>query len=133
VGVSSLGPLINFKLVGPNGSTVEDSGLIDTGADSSAFPLWMMDSFGISKEECEENDFDTSGGAAKQWVWQANGEDSFAATILDRRVRLKAVFTDTPVPLLGRDDFLACFKVLFAQRGPWYAIRPYRGVSRAWP
>ena len=61
-GPDNLAPIIPLRLCGPNGAVLTDSGLIDTGADSSAFPLWIMKRFGIRKKDCRKEKFDTSGG-----------------------------------------------------------------------
>jgi hypothetical protein len=100
---------------------VTDEGLVDTGADTSAFPLWIMKKFGILKRECRQEKFDTAGGKAKQWIW----EDGIDATILGKRVKLHGVFCDTPVILLGRNDFLGRFKVAFDERALSFSVTPY--------
>jgi hypothetical protein len=112
---------VPVELRGPNGAVIRDSGLVDSGADSSGFPLWIMKSFEIRKRDCREEEFETAGGPAKQWIW----DDGIDATILGRRLKLHGVFCDTPVLLLGREDFFARFKVRFDERAFTFRVEPY--------
>jgi hypothetical protein len=100
---------------------IEDFALVDTGADSSAFPLWMMSRFGVAREDCEAVEFESAAGPGKQWIWSS----PITAVILDRRLSLKPVFADTPTTLLGREDFLGEFKVSFDQRASSFTLEPY--------
>jgi predicted aspartyl protease len=112
---------VPIEVTGPNGKKITDSALIDTGADTSAFPLHWMRRLGVLKKNCDEQEFLTAGGCANQW----NYEPGLDAVIVGRRIKLTAVFVDTPVALLGREDFMAEFEVWFDQRGSRYALRPY--------
>src|SRR3954469_18558293 len=112
-GPGPLAPMVPMRLKGPNGATITEAGLVDSGADTSAFPLWMMRPFGIRKRDCKKESFDAAGGTAKQWIYP----EPLEALIMSRRVKLEAVFCDTPVPLLGRCDFFRRFRVTFLQPG----------------
>jgi hypothetical protein len=113
--------LVPFKVVGPNGAVIVDSGLVDSGADSSAFPVWMMKRFAILKRECKKEKFETSGGEGVQWIYPRNLE----ATIFERHMALTAIFTETPIALLGREDFFSAFRVGFDERTLTLTIDPY--------
>jgi hypothetical protein len=113
--------LVPFKVVGPNGAVIVDSGLVDSGADSSAFPLWMMKRFRIFKNQCKKEKFETSGGEGVQWIYPEN----LKATIFGRDLELTAIFTETPIALLGREDFFSAFRVVFDERALTLTIDPY--------
>jgi predicted aspartyl protease len=113
--------MIPIRLYGVGGAVVEDSALIDTGADSSAFPLSMMSRLGIQEADCDPGTFESAGGEAKKWTYRR----SLNAQIAGQEIELKAVFCNTPVSLLGREDFLGRFRVGFDQRKSRYRIQPY--------
>ncbi len=122
---AGLGPIIGFRLFGPDGSAIEDFALVDSGADHSAFPLWMMETFGISKTDCHEHKFPAAGCEGTSWSWQDADGEHLRARVRGRELPLRAVFTDTPIALLGRNDFLRRFKVKLNQRAQAFAIKPY--------
>jgi hypothetical protein len=113
--------MLELEIVAPNGRRLTDAALVDTGADTSAFPLHWMRRLGIYKKDCRKRQFDTAGGCADQWSFA----DGVEAIILGQRVTLRAVFVDAPVALLGRDDFLASFRVNFDQRAQLFTVEPY--------
>jgi hypothetical protein len=116
-----LEPIVALQVTGPNGKTIIDSALLDTGADTSAFPLHWMRRLGIRKKDCSAQEFLTAGGCARQWSY----EPGLEAVVLERCFRLYAVFVDTPVALLGRDDFMSEFELWFDHRGSRFSLRPY--------
>jgi predicted aspartyl protease len=113
--------MVDLEVIAPTGHRLVDAALVDTGADCSAFPLHWMRRLGIRKKDCLVRTFETAGGPAKQWRFR----DGLQAVILGRRIGLEACFVDTPVALLGREDFLAHFRVSFDQRQCRFTIRPY--------
>lgn len=116
-----LAPLIDIEVVAPDGRLWQDSALIDTGADTSAFPEHWLKRLGILKKDCEFRRFTTAGGIGKQW----RHPDRLQANIAGRQLLLEACFVNTPVVLLGREDFLMHFEVAFDQRNSRFRIRPY--------
>jgi hypothetical protein len=116
-----LEPIVALQVTGPNGKTISDSALLDTGADTSAFPLHWMRRLGIWKKDCTAQEFLTASGCADQWSY----EPGLEAVVLDRRLRLRGVFVDTPVALLGREDFMSEFEVSFDHRHSRFSLRPY--------
>lgn len=105
--------MIDITLRGPRGDVVQDGALIDSGADASAFPEHWMKRLGIRKSDCRRSSFESAGGQHVQWHYRG---DELPAMILGHELRLKAVFVDTPVALLGRQDFFDYFAVRFDQR-----------------
>jgi hypothetical protein len=45
--------------------------------------------------------------------------------VLERRIELSATFSNTPVVLLGREDFFVHFEVGLDQRGKRFWLEPY--------
>jgi hypothetical protein len=110
--------MLPLEIIGLDGRRHSDSALIDTGADSSAFPLFWMKLLGIRKKDCRKQDFTSAGGTADQW----NFRDGLTAIILGQQVQLVANFVDTPIALLGREDFLVRFRVRFDQSRQRFTI-----------
>jgi len=81
----------------------------------------MMKRFQIKKRDCKEEELETAGGKARQWVWR----DGLSARIMGRYLKVKGVFCDTPVPLLGRTDFFAAFKVTFDEQSQSFTVEAY--------
>jgi hypothetical protein len=98
-----------------------NQGLIDSGADGSAFPRQMLQQLGLSEADCKEETFNSAAGGGVQWVY----EPGFWMTVLGYRFKTRAVFCDTPVPLLGRADFFRRFRVDFDERGQRFTVTPY--------
>jgi hypothetical protein len=53
------------------------------------------------------------------------GADYSRATVQEREIELSATFSNTPVVLLGREDFLQHFEVTVDQRGRRFTLRSY--------
>lgn len=96
-------------------------GLVDSGADTSTFPLELAPALGIEIADCHSARGTTAGGTANQFVW----EPGLKAVVVERTVTLKAVFSPTPIPLLGRADFFSEFRVAFDERGSRFQVTPY--------
>lgn len=122
LGSDTYGPTLPIRILGPNGRVLDDAGLVDSGADTSAFPLFMMKELGIAKNQCTAREFSGAGGPACQWTW----DEDLDARIAGCRLGLKAVFTDTPITLLGRGDFCRRFKVQIHERALKFGVKPYR-------
>jgi len=103
---------VSLGLRRPDGTYYGDTGLIDTGADGSAFPSFLMAEFGLLKKHCREEEFETAGGIATQWI----ASERIDAWFMGRSFSLEPVFCDTPITLLGRDDFLIHFRATFDER-----------------
>jgi hypothetical protein len=99
---------------------VDDYAMIDTGADSCAFPRGLMVDLGITEGECVENEYDCASGKALQF---STLEDIEIRT-LDCSFKTKGNFCDVPWIILGRNDFLRHFDVQFSS--PRFRIRPRR-------
>ncbi len=114
-------PVFPVVLAGPTGQSPPLMALVDSGADSSLFPVQIAPLIGIDVTRCEQATGMTAGGAANRYIW----EDGVQATILGRDVRLRGAFGACPVILLGRGDFFDTFKVAFDQREKTFSLDPY--------
>jgi hypothetical protein len=84
-------------------------GIVDSGADSSMFPLEFAEHLGIELASCRREECQTAGGPATQHIWE-EGLDVLVQGI-NRTVHLGASFSETPSVLLGRSDFFQAFRV----------------------
>ena len=117
-----LAPMIDIEVIGLDGTRWQDAALIDSGADRSAFPLHWLRRLKIRKTvDCHQRTFDGAGGRGRQWVY----ESGVRAVIEDREIRLAGCFVNSPVILLGREDFLCKFEVRLDQQNARYFLCPY--------
>jgi predicted aspartyl protease len=114
--------MVGIELLGLAGRRIVDAALIDTGADASAFPIHWMRRLGIRKMDCKQHLFITAGGEAKQWQYPK----TLTGVVLGKTIELEGVFVDTPVALLGRNDFMTHFELTFDHHGSRVLARPYR-------
>jgi hypothetical protein len=114
-------PVLPVTLLGPGGESPPLMALVDSGADSSLFPVQIAPLIGIDVTRCEQARGMTAGGAANRYIW----EDGVRATILGRDVRLRGAFGACPVILLGRGDFFDTFKIAFDEREKTFSLDPY--------
>ncbi|HEX8102076.1 MAG TPA: hypothetical protein VF533_05670 [Solirubrobacteraceae bacterium] len=121
------GPFVGVQVVGPTGVVLRESGLIDSGADASAFPLWTMQWLGIPEDQCVESEFQGAGGSARQWSWK----EDLPAVIRRHELSLRANFCDTPLIVLGRSDFFSHFGVYVDEPRRRAYLRVHRSVRRA--
>jgi hypothetical protein len=114
-------PVFPIVLVGPADESPPLMALVDSGADSSLFPLQIAPLIGIDITRCEQATGITAGGKAKRYIW----EDGVGTTVLERKVRLRGAFGACPVILLGRKDFFREFKIGFDEREQTFSLAPY--------
>ena len=113
--------MVPIAVQGP-GEPLTDFALADTGADSTAFPLDHAVELGISLEiDCEEKEVTTANGVGTQYVYKPG----LAAVIEETEFAVTAVFTDTPVIVLGQQDFFARFRATFCSRTETLTLEPY--------
>jgi len=113
-------PMVPISVRGPK-AIVSDHALADTGADSTSFPLGHMDDFGIGRGECNEQEVTSADGAGTQFVYPK----PLLAQVEDVQFPIIAAFMDTPVVLLGQEDFFKHFEVTFDYRGQRVVLKPY--------
>lgn len=113
--------MVGLELLGLDGRRVVDAALIDTGADSSAFPIHWMKRLGIRKMDCTKRTFTTAGGTGCQWQYP----NRLVGVVLEKTIELEAVFVDSPVALLGRNDFMTHFELTFDHATKRVLARPY--------
>lgn len=95
--------------------------VVDSGADSSVFPVEFAGPLGISLEACERAALATSGGEAEEFTWA----EPVLALFDGQEVELTASFAATPVTLLGREDFFARYRVTIDQREQSFLLEAY--------
>ena len=114
-------PMVPIAMQGP-AEPIVNYALADTGADSTALPLKEAKELGIDLEkDCRQEVDRTAGGKGMQFVY----EPGLAAQIEDVQFPLSATFMDTPVIILGQEDFFKHFKVTFDHRAQQITLRPY--------
>ena len=96
--------------------------LADSGADSTAIPLAEAAVLGIDLErDCRREVGGSANGAGEQFGFNGTLE----AQVEDVQFRVTATFMDTPVILLGQEDFFRRFHVAFDHREQAVTIRPF--------
>jgi hypothetical protein len=65
--------------------------LVDSGADSSLFPIQIAPLVGVDVTRCEKAIGMTAGGPSSRYIW----EEGLQTTILGRELRLRGVFGAT--------------------------------------
>lgn len=114
-------PMVPIGLKGP-GDPLVVFGLADSGADSTALPLAEAAVLGIDLErDCRKETGGSANGLGDQYVY----EETLEAQIEDVQFRVTATFMDTPVILLGQEDFFRRFHVAFDHRAQTVSLRPY--------
>lgn len=96
--------------------------VIDSGADSSALPYSYAEALGIDLEkDCKRVTGMSSGGETEQHVFNPglHGE------VFGHRFKMMGVFTDTPLILLGQEDFFMQFHIAFDRRAGEVTLRAY--------
>lgn len=105
-------PLIDVALVGPNGQQLpKQRALVDSGCDISTFPIAWAAPMGIDVANCTPITTHTASGPDTS---QVHYDDGIHGLILGHKVALSAIFNPVlPIALLGRQDFMAHFRVTF--------------------
>lgn len=116
--------MVTFTIHDPSGHPVTPPffGIADSGADSSLFPMAVMDDLGIAKGDCDKQVQTGAGGQCDMYCWKGG---TLPADFWGTMVDLVVNFSDTPFILLGRSDFFAAFKVSFDQRSLRFAVESY--------
>lgn len=114
-------PMVPIAVQGP-GDPLAEFALADTGADSTAFPLDRAIELGISlDDDCTKERVTTANGEGDQYKYPPG----LSAVIEDTPFAVTAIFTDTPVIVLGQQDFFARFHATFCSQTETLVIRPY--------
>jgi gag-polyprotein putative aspartyl protease len=113
--------MVPIALQGP-GEILTDFALADTGADSTALPLDHAADLGIDLErDCRKEIGRTANGPGDQFVYAPG----LAAQVEDIQFRVMATFMETPVIILGQEDFFRRFHAAFDHREQTLTIRAY--------
>lgn len=104
--------MVPIAVQGP-GEPLTDFALADTGADSTAFPVDRAVELGISlTEDCRREEVITANGTGTQYVYPPG----LSALIEETEFAVTAIFTETPVIILGQQDFFSRFHAIFCSR-----------------
>lgn len=113
--------MVPIGLQGP-GEPLVVYALADSGADSTALPLAEAAVLGIDLEkDCRKERGGSANGMGDQYVYDGTLE----AQVEDIQFRVTATFMETPVILLGQEDFFRRFHVAFDHRAQTVSLRPY--------
>jgi hypothetical protein len=108
---------VPFGLIDVNGAPLSTRplGIVDSGADSTTFPLEWAKRLGIDHEkDCLEFEGGTAGGPAHWFLY----EPGIRATFFDKTLHLGATFAPhCQAVLLGRQDFFRYFKTVAFDQG----------------
>jgi hypothetical protein len=101
-------PYLTVHLRGPNGSSQNLRGLVDSGADFTCLPLSIARSLGYSRDHLQGRTINQV--AASVLAWQAiEPLRAFALGLPDVEFELLPVFIEQSQALWGRADFFAAF------------------------
>lgn len=114
-------PVLPVTIVGPSGESPPVLALVDSGADSSLFPMQIAGLMGVDLADCEQAVSMTAGGPSTRYVWK----EGLQTTVLGKTVRLRGAFGSSPVVLLGRRDFFDEFRITFDERAKTFSLDPY--------
>jgi hypothetical protein len=117
-------PILPITIMGPNQQPLSTYGVVDSGADSSALPVFLASALGIDLDtDCHEDDdgISSGGGGVTQYTYPGG----LAAEAAGTAFTMAAVFMGTPFILLGQEDFFQTFHVVFDRREQTFTIRPH--------
>lgn len=118
----SRSPVVDIEIHGPSGLRLGVRALIDSGADTTTFPIDMMGALGLKKLDCHKVKSATAAGTADCYVCKRLIDAEFDG----EKFKLQANFMPgLPIPLLGRQDFFAHFKVSFNEQAEVVTLETY--------
>lgn len=96
---------------------------MDSGADSTVFPVEFAEELGISIDACRVLEFEAADHLGTEWVWH----EPLTCTFDGQLVELPAAFTNSPlgIVLLGREDFFVHYRVTIDQRDQTFTLEQY--------
>ena len=120
-----LKPLMDVALVGPNGKQLPKlRALVDSGCDFSTFPSALARPLGIdTAADCFAMEIHTASGLDRSQVCYPHG---IHGLIFGQKLALSANFHPMlPIALLGREDFMAHFRVTFDERRKLFILEAH--------
>jgi Aspartyl protease len=94
--------------------------LVDSGADTSMFPVALMDKLGISTSDCQTVSGRGAAGADDFLFWPGG---VIKARLSRWNLELTAFFGNPAIPLLGRADFFVLFRrIVFDEQTKTFTI-----------
>jgi hypothetical protein len=122
-------PMVPLKLFDIYGEPrVFEWAMVDTGADTTCFPISFMHELGIRESQCVP-EFGLTGPGGGVDFWRRPG--GIEAELGGYRLRLTASFTPRfPIICLGNFDFLEQFSASFDQRAQRLELEPNADTPR---
>jgi hypothetical protein len=112
-------PIVDITLSGPADLPLSTMAVVDSGADGSALPLSFAAELGIDLDaDCACETGMSSSGDAEHRIFRPGLE----AVVYGHRFRIDATFSDTPLILLGQEDFFMKFHIAFDRPGERFTL-----------
>jgi hypothetical protein len=114
-----LTPVVDITIIGP-GEPLSTMAMVDSGADSSALPISLAKDLGIDLDsECSTETGMSSGGDTENRVYRPG----LQGEVFGHRFKMDATFSNTPMILLGQEDFFMHFHVSFDRPAKEFTLR----------
>jgi hypothetical protein len=121
-------PMVMLKLTGPDGASVYEWGIIDTGADATSMPPRLMAPLGIAASMCDPEPACVHGGISPCPRFTEGVELTVAGTW---KLRVRPHFIPAfKFVLLGQEDFCAAFKIGLDRRARKLTLEAHQDVER---
>jgi len=102
--------MVDITLTGPDEPPLSTMAVVDSGADGSALPMDLASALGIDLDaDCRSETGVSSDGDAEHRIY----EPGIEVEVYGHRLKIDATFSNTPLILLGQDDFFMRFHVAF--------------------
>jgi hypothetical protein len=131
-------PSVEVELLGINGAVIPHLALLDTGAEWSKMPLELGRRMGVDLDRCHLTQSQTGGGIASgEYFWNDSPEgcerEEPVVRLMGREVPIAPILSEhIDVVVLGRNDFLASFKLCVDQRAHSFTLEPYDEPLADW-
>lgn len=103
-------PMVDITLTGPKEPPLSTMAVVDSGADGSALPMGLASVLGIDLDaDCAAETGVSSDGDAEHRIYRPG----LNIEVYGHHFRIDATFSNTPLILLGQDDFFMQFHVAF--------------------
>jgi hypothetical protein len=114
-----LTPIVDITLSGPGELPLSTMAVVDSGADSSALPMHFAVELGIDlDEDCARATGMSSSGDAEHRIYRPG----LQADVYGHRFQIDATFSETPLIVLGQEDFFMKFHVAFDRPGKQFTL-----------
>ena len=121
-------PMVPVTLVGPEGDTLYEWAVVDTGSDHTCVPLELMAPLGVTLGACEMEDAAFHGAVTPYPRYTEGVEMKVAGSW---RITARPHFLPAwRFVLLGREDFGAAFRWTLDERAGRLTLEAYQDVER---